>query len=356
MPPKGSTTSTRSKDKERQATVSPALDSPTPTPSRAISVQTPRHMESSRELELRRTDTPASAFTNSQLRELESMIANAVTQAVTTALRLKEPPAPAPAPEPTYEPTYEPALQRVSVTDIGYFDPRLDESFGKGDIVTCGKDVWFRDVFLFTERIKDIALLKGQDSVQGIITSCFRGSALAWYTAELSDLERAGLRTGSLDLLLGTLIARFKEPSALSLKKLHMLKYDTQDVRQQKEPAAYVQEVVRLSKGAGFDSVINQLLFAWNGLEPVLRQHVDMPTEATTLSSFIRALDLRKDTWYAIHSNYQDPQNRRPPLTQPNRPWIPQRTLGPAQGNYTTNTQANYAEEWQEEVIEADEA
>ncbi|CAG8950508.1 hypothetical protein HYFRA_00007005 [Hymenoscyphus fraxineus] len=353
MPPKGSTTSTRSKDKERQATVSPAPDSPTPTPSRAISVQTPRHMEASRELELRRA-TPASGFTDSQLRELESMIANAVTQAVTTALRFKDPaPAPAPAPEPTYEPTYEPAQQQqIAVTDIGYFDPRLDESFGKGDIVTVGKDVWFRDVFLFTERIKDIALLKGQNSVRGIVTSCLRGSALAWYTAELSDLERAGLRTGSLDLLLGTLIARFKEPSALSLKKLHMLKYNTQDVRQQKEPATYVQEVVRLAKGAGFDSVINQLLFAWNGLEPVLRQHVEMPTEATTLSSFIRALDLRKDTWFAIHSNYQDLQNRRPPLTQPtNRPWNPhtqQRTLGPAQANYSQ-------EEWQEEIIEADE-
>ncbi|CAG8951035.1 hypothetical protein HYFRA_00006433 [Hymenoscyphus fraxineus] len=218
MPPKGSTTSTRSKDKERQATVSPAPEeSPTPTPSRAISVQTPRHMvESSRELELRRTGgPPASGFTDSQLRELESMIANAVTQAVTTALRFKDP-APAPAPAPTPTPTYEPALQRVSVTDIGYFDPRLDESFGKGDIIT----------------------------------------------------------------------------------------------------------------------------------------HVDMPTEATTLSSFIRDLDLRKDTWFAIHTNYQDPQNRRPPLTQPtNRPWsyTQQRTLGPVQANYGQ-------EEWQEDIIEADEA
>ncbi|CAG8954492.1 hypothetical protein HYFRA_00004405 [Hymenoscyphus fraxineus] len=93
------------------------LQGSTPTPLRAIAVQTPRHMESSsQDLELR----PASAFTESQLRELESLIVNTVTQAVTTALRIQavttalrtqavttvlrfQDPAPEPIDEPTYE-------------------------------------------------------------------------------------------------------------------------------------------------------------------------------------------------------------------------------------------------------------
>ncbi|CAG8950208.1 hypothetical protein HYFRA_00008445 [Hymenoscyphus fraxineus] len=159
------------------------LQGSTPTPLRAIAVQTPRHMESSsQDLELR----PASGFTDSQLRELESIIANAVTQAVTTALWFQNPaPTPGQTDEPTYEavftapthqavstalytkdptPTPEPAdksasapahvQQRVLVTSLGYYNSRLD---GKGDIVKW-RDVWSRDV----------ALWKGQDSVEGI--------------------------------------------------------------------------------------------------------------------------------------------------------------------------------------------
>ncbi|CAG8949393.1 hypothetical protein HYFRA_00005022 [Hymenoscyphus fraxineus] len=156
------------------------LQGSTPTPLRAIAVQTPRHMESSsQDLELR----PASAFTESQLRELESLIANAVTQAVTTVLRTQavttalrfQDPGPEPIDEPTYEavptaicskdpaptavPTDKsasaPACQRVLFTDKGYYDPRLD---GKGDIFICGIYAWFRD----------LGPSKGQDLVQGV--------------------------------------------------------------------------------------------------------------------------------------------------------------------------------------------
>jgi hypothetical protein len=43
---------------------------------------------------------------------------------------------------------------------VGYFDPDLDESHGDRDIVIIGKDLWFRDVFLFTDRLKDVAITK----------------------------------------------------------------------------------------------------------------------------------------------------------------------------------------------------
>lgn len=37
---------------------------------------------------------------------------------------------------------------------MGSFDPDLDESHGDRDMVTIGKDLWFRDVFLVTDGLK----------------------------------------------------------------------------------------------------------------------------------------------------------------------------------------------------------
>jgi hypothetical protein len=78
-------------------------------------------------------------------------------------------PAPAPAPiivptiVPVVTPTFEPSASFKSIPfradEVGYFDPDLDAD-AEGDMVTIGKDLWFRDVFLFTDRLKDIAVTK----------------------------------------------------------------------------------------------------------------------------------------------------------------------------------------------------
>ena len=37
----------------------------------------------------------------------------------------------------------------------------LDKSYGKGKVVTVGKDVYYRSVILFIERIKDLVSCQG---------------------------------------------------------------------------------------------------------------------------------------------------------------------------------------------------
>jgi hypothetical protein len=54
--------------------------------------------------------------------------------------------------------------------EVGYFDPDLDESHGDRDMVTIGKGLWFRDVFLFTDGLKDV-LIRKEESVQINLTS-----------------------------------------------------------------------------------------------------------------------------------------------------------------------------------------
>ena len=76
----------------------------------------------------------------------------------------------------------------------------LDKSYGEGEVVTVGKDVYYRSVILFVERIKDLASVKGATLVRSNVNTCLRGAALTWYTAELSNLERVGLRADENDV------------------------------------------------------------------------------------------------------------------------------------------------------------
>lgn len=48
-------------------------------------------------------------------------------------------------------PIKEAPIERFKQSDIGYFDPRLDSSLGLGDMILVGQDIYYRDVFLFTE-------------------------------------------------------------------------------------------------------------------------------------------------------------------------------------------------------------
>ena len=57
-----------------------------------------------------------------------------------------------------------------------------------------GKDTYFRSVIPFIDRIKDLAATKGHASVKANLSTALRGTALLWYTTELSDLKKIGLR------------------------------------------------------------------------------------------------------------------------------------------------------------------
>jgi hypothetical protein len=78
--------------------------------------------------------------------------------------------------------------------DIGYFDPDLALSEGEGDCVSVGNNIYWRNVYLFTDAVKDNATGERAAVVRQNLVTCLRGSALEWYTSELDDLHRAGLK------------------------------------------------------------------------------------------------------------------------------------------------------------------
>ena len=70
-------------------------------------------------------------------------------------------------------------VERWNKADLGYFDPHLDDkAHGTGEVVSVGKDVYYQNVVLFTQRIQNLVIFKGATLVKNNIATSLRGSAL----------------------------------------------------------------------------------------------------------------------------------------------------------------------------------
>ena len=253
--------------------------------------------------------------------QIQQMITAAVQAAIQALPRQQGPPGPP-------GPAGPPGTSNGSTgggwqaADLGYFDPMLDKSYGEGEVVTVGKDVYYRSVILFVERIKDLASVKGATLVRSNVNTCLRGAALTWYTAELSNLERVGLRADENDVKewCDALTKRFKQPTGVALTQLTSEKYTLHDARTRREPASYVQAILRHAKAANFNEVEHQLTFAYQGIAAELRAFIDPPRAGITIASFIQILELKKDTWFEMRfpsaTTGSSNQSSRQPLQQ----------------------------------------
>jgi hypothetical protein len=62
-------------------------------------------------------------------------------------------------------------------SNVGFFDSQLDSFYGSGDVVQVERDLYYRDVYLFVERVKDVVIMSDVEAVQTNLSTCLKGSA-----------------------------------------------------------------------------------------------------------------------------------------------------------------------------------
>ena len=183
--------------------------------------------------------------------------------------------------------------------EVGLFDPHLDKSHEEGEVVTVSKEIYYWSVMLFIEQIQNITTIKGAQLVWINLNTCLHGSALAWYTSELSNLEWVGLHSdeNSVKEWCWALKEQFKELTSVTLFNLTITKYTMADAQSHCEPAVYIQLILQHAKSANIDSVENQLIFVYQNIATELHIFIDSPTSTITVSHFIQTLKMKKNTW-----------------------------------------------------------
>ena len=127
-----------------------------------------------------------------------SDLATMIAQAVRTQLQAERQRNPPDPPVVTPPPVGDDRPDRGwTPEEIGFFDP---EAEGTDPVVNAGKHVFYRDVFAFVDRLKDMAPLKGPEKLRTVLPQCLRGAALIWHSTELTDLEKSMIREASLDM------------------------------------------------------------------------------------------------------------------------------------------------------------
>ena len=242
------------------------------------------------------------AFTAAQKSELETIVAKAVAN----ALRSSEPPA-RPATPASTTTSISPAWK---TEDLGYFHPDLldkDDSAVK----TVSNQTHYRDVLVFVDRLKDLVTLKGEEVIRANIHASLRGSALAWYTSELSEFERQSIRHMPLEngwfLMLRQ---RFKMRPSQALMKLADTTFSSSEVRAGKSVRSFAQSIFRYAQAAEITSTFNQITQAWSKLSPQLRRDIPEPTPTTTITEFLVLLEAKEAIWKDIAA--QPRYQRRP--------------------------------------------
>jgi len=73
-------------------------------------------------------------------------------------------------------------VRPLRAEELGYFDPESKTE-------TSAKTIVCSDVYLFTERLSQLALSCGEQVVRDVFPTCLRGPALYWHSAKLTALE-----------------------------------------------------------------------------------------------------------------------------------------------------------------------
>ena len=196
--------------------------------------------------------------------------------------------------------------------DIGFFDSKYEKSAHIDDsIVNADRYVFYRDVYVFIDRLKNMTSLREKNKLRIVISQCLRGTALIWHSAKLSDFEKNLLRNrATLINWYDALIVRFKKRASETLEKLQRLRYIMTDARNARNSRLYAQKIFRHARSIELDSVFNQLIMTWSNLDWKFRQHVSESNSDVTIRQFLEELNKRVEVWYDMIKHFDRSQFR----------------------------------------------
>ena len=178
-----------------------------------------------------------------------------------------------------------------------------------------GKNVYYQNVVLFTQRIQNLVTFKGVTLVKANIATSLYGPALEWYTSERNNFDWDALdNDSSVKSCINTLSQHFKVPTSVTLGFLTNKTYSLNDVRARRPSAQYIRTIMRYGIGCKIVNVANQHFFAYRGVISELKVFISSPTKSTKAANFIRTFEEKQKIWHKIMTTPVTPQQYYKPV------------------------------------------
>ena len=174
------------------------------------------------------------------------------------------------------------------------------------------KNVYYRNVHLFIERILNLVVTKDHDVVKINLNTCLQDIALNWYIDELITLKRFELR--QIDLTkkwINLFKKRFTFNQFVVINSLIAERFFIVDVRNDRESFNYVQQIVSYVKNVNFDIIYHQLIWTWRNFDSKFKRDIDASIETTTLTQFFEKIEVKKKIWQNVYRNRNNQFNQR---------------------------------------------
>lgn len=215
-------------------------------------------------------------FSNTQMQAMADMLWTQVDNTVNAAFKQIQQNPVLQGPHGKHRPQGEPGLDRavakdghhgglLKADDVGYFDPSAK---GIEPVMFISHYTYYQDIYTFVNHLRDIVQLKGEPTVHAYTSTCLKGTALKWFTSELTEFEKESLCDWTLkNTWIPILIRCFKPCAAKVLQSLNALNYSIQDVCVGCLLQAFAQQVFHHTRAANIDSIFNQLMMVWQHLD-----------------------------------------------------------------------------------------
>ena len=162
------------------------------------------------------------------------------------------------------------------------------------------KNIYFRDVHFYIEKIKNMSILKEVELIRHNLYNCMREHVLRWYTKMINnDQKRLIKLKNDVKKWKRLLFKRWKKSSFTTLIVIIKKKYTMKNARKHRKLFEFVEIIIRDVKSTMM-SVFSQIYLIYNELKLKFRRDLIKSTKNTTMNAFLQKLDDKKKIWWNI--------------------------------------------------------
>ena len=185
---------------------------------------------------------------------------------------------------------------RWNAVDIGFFDFHYDDKTAiiASVIEHAKKNIYFKDVHVFIKRVKDIIIMKKDESIKNNLYNCLRGIVLKWYIFILTKEQKFYVKHNeNIDYWIKILLKRWKEFFFIVLITVIKKRYIMNDARRRCELNKYTQIIIRAARSTEIFNY-NQIYLIYNDLNLEFRRDLHTSFNIINMHSFLNEFKKKK--------------------------------------------------------------
>ena len=203
---------------------------------------------------------------------------------------------------------------KFKIENVNFFDSEFQEkskSFTIVIIVHENKHVFYKDVYVFVERLKNQIKQHDDEIIANLVIVCLRDLALDWYSIKIDEELKITMRVISFDNWCDVFINRFKIRVSVILNHLTIQKYFLNDMKQKVTFKAWFLQMFRYVKTANLFDFFNQFIMIWNRFDVLFRRDISKLNDYITMTRFLQNIDTKISIWYEMIDRQISRQNRQ---------------------------------------------